>query len=198
MIPSVAYKFIRIGIGSRADFTPQVSADLGAAFMLLTDAGQERRRDQVGDLLPGDDRQRHRRRRLGRVPVHQDASARASASTSGSTVCRRTRPTARRWWPAARPIATSSSAAASSWCSTASAARSPRTRRSRPRRAPGGGKTRARRRRGRRRQGELSDAHRARQSQTRNSEAVMPAPVRRLRPQPENGRSPENVPWTRQ
>ncbi len=40
MIPSVAYKFIRIGLGSRADITPQLSADLGFAFMLLTDAGK--------------------------------------------------------------------------------------------------------------------------------------------------------------
>ena len=53
MIPSVAYKFIRIGIGSRADFTPHLSADLGAAFMLLTDAGKNAGEIKSSTYFPG-------------------------------------------------------------------------------------------------------------------------------------------------
>ena len=53
MIPSVAYKFIRLGIGSRADFSPQVSADLGLAFMLLTDAGKNAGEIKSAAYFPG-------------------------------------------------------------------------------------------------------------------------------------------------
>ncbi len=53
MIPSVAYKFIRIGIGSRADFTPRISADLGAAFLLLTDAGKNTGEIKSAAYFPG-------------------------------------------------------------------------------------------------------------------------------------------------
>jgi len=53
MIPSVAYKFIRIGIGSRADITPQLSADLGFAFMLLTDAGKNAGEIKSSTYFPG-------------------------------------------------------------------------------------------------------------------------------------------------
>jgi hypothetical protein len=53
MIPSVAYKFVRIGIGSRADFSPRVSADLGAAFMLLTDAGKNAGEIKSTTYFPG-------------------------------------------------------------------------------------------------------------------------------------------------
>jgi hypothetical protein len=53
MIPSVAYKFVRIGIGSRADFSPQVSADLGLAFLLLTDAGKNAGYIKSNDYFPG-------------------------------------------------------------------------------------------------------------------------------------------------
>jgi hypothetical protein len=53
MIPSVAYKFIRLGIGSRADFSPQVSADLGLAFLLLTDAGKNAGEIKSDTYFPG-------------------------------------------------------------------------------------------------------------------------------------------------
>jgi hypothetical protein len=53
MIPSVAYKFIRIGIGSRVDINPQFSADLGFAFMLLTDAGKNAGEIKSATYFPG-------------------------------------------------------------------------------------------------------------------------------------------------
>jgi len=53
MIPSVAYKFIRIGIGSRADITSRLSADLGFAFMLLTDAGKNAGEIKSAAYFPG-------------------------------------------------------------------------------------------------------------------------------------------------
>jgi hypothetical protein len=53
MIPSVAYKFIRLGVGSRADFSPQVSADLGLAFLLLTDAGKNAGEIKSDMYFPG-------------------------------------------------------------------------------------------------------------------------------------------------
>lgn len=53
MIPSVAYKFVRIGVGSRADFTPHFSADLGFAFMLLTDAGKNAGEIKSSTYFPG-------------------------------------------------------------------------------------------------------------------------------------------------
>jgi hypothetical protein len=53
MIPSVAYKFLRIGIGSRADISPQLSADLGFAFMPLTDAGKNAGEIKSSGYFPG-------------------------------------------------------------------------------------------------------------------------------------------------
>jgi len=53
MIPSVAYKFLRFGVGSRADFTPQISADLGVAFLLLTDAGKGAGEIKSAAYFPG-------------------------------------------------------------------------------------------------------------------------------------------------
>ena len=53
MIPSVAYKFVRIGIGSRADFTPRISADLGGAFILLTDSGKNMGEIKSTAYFPG-------------------------------------------------------------------------------------------------------------------------------------------------
>ena len=41
-VPAVGYKFIRAGAGARFVFTPTVDLDVGAAFLLLTDAGQIR------------------------------------------------------------------------------------------------------------------------------------------------------------
>jgi hypothetical protein len=38
-VPSVAYKFIRLGLGTRADFGAHASADLGVAYLLVTDEG---------------------------------------------------------------------------------------------------------------------------------------------------------------
>jgi hypothetical protein len=53
MIPSVAYKFIRLGIGSRADITERISADLGVGFMLLTDAGKNTGEIKSAAYFPG-------------------------------------------------------------------------------------------------------------------------------------------------
>jgi hypothetical protein len=39
VVPSVAYKFIRLGLGTRADFGAHASADLGVAYLLVTDEG---------------------------------------------------------------------------------------------------------------------------------------------------------------
>ncbi len=39
VVPSVAYKFIRLGLGARADFGAHASADLGVAYLLVTDEG---------------------------------------------------------------------------------------------------------------------------------------------------------------
>jgi hypothetical protein len=41
VIPSVAYKFIRIGVGTRIALTPVAALDLGAAYLLVTDAGSK-------------------------------------------------------------------------------------------------------------------------------------------------------------
>ena len=41
-VPSVAYKMIRIGAGVKFQITPALDADVGGAFLLLTDAGQFR------------------------------------------------------------------------------------------------------------------------------------------------------------
>jgi len=40
VVPSVAYRFIRLGLGTRVAFTPAASADIGAAFLLVTDLGK--------------------------------------------------------------------------------------------------------------------------------------------------------------
>jgi hypothetical protein len=41
-VPAVGYKMIRAGAGARFAFTPMIDLDVGAGFLLLTDAGQIR------------------------------------------------------------------------------------------------------------------------------------------------------------
>ncbi len=198
MIPSVAYKFIRIGIGSRADFTPQLSADLGLAFMLLTDAGKNTGEIKSATYFPGTTGYAidvgaslaYRFTKILGARAGVDFRQYGLSANPASAATLRAGGATNRYIffgggielvldGVSGAVAEDEKEPAAAAPAKGGETRPPTTTRATP-------------------TSRIETAARARQSQTRNSEAVIPAPVRRLRPQPENGRSPASVPCTRQ